>query len=115
MLALLAVVLAKRSLQFRHRIHGALRFHDRFPACELAHQPIHVLELSLRRPAGVARGPHRLGMEPHGERFCEVFVRVALGVPAIEMLNEALTVRFGSVVLGIWRRRRAKYATPRGA
>src|SRR5262245_31201982 len=100
MLALLAVVLAERSLELRYRIDGALRLHDRFPLCELAHQPIHVFELPLCWPIGIARGPHRLRIEPDGERFGEVFVWVALGVPAIEVLNEALTVRFGCVVLG---------------
>src|SRR5207248_7888086 len=48
------------------------------------------------------RRPHRLRIEPDGECLGEVFVRVALRVPVIEVLDEALAVRLRRVVLRIF-------------
>src|SRR5260370_39130462 len=49
----------------------------------------------------MARGAHGLRIEPDGERFREVFVGMALRVPVIQMVDEALAVRLWRVVLGI--------------
>src|SRR6185436_13576322 len=66
-------------------------------------QPLHVIQLTNRRPAGVPRRPHRLRVEPHSKGFGKVFVGMALRVPVIKMLDEALTVRLWCVVLRIRR------------
>ena len=65
------------------------------------------------RPAGVARRPVGARVEPDGERLREIFVGMALRVPVIEMLDEALAVRLRRVVLGIRRRRAAEQPAPR--
>ena len=88
----------------------AFDFTRRPRARQLAHQPIHVFELALRRPSGVPRRPHRVRVEPHGEGLGEVLVGMALRVPVIEMLDEALAVRLRRVVLGIRRRRACRTA-----
>jgi hypothetical protein len=40
-------------------------------------------------------------IEPDRERLGEILVRMTLGIPVIEMLDEALAVRLRRVVLGI--------------
>ena len=41
------------------------------------------------------------GVQPDSEGFCEVLVRVALGIPGIEVEDEALAVGFWRVVIGV--------------
>ncbi len=53
----------------------------------------------------MVRRPVRFRIEPHGERLGEIFVRMALRVPVIEVLDEALAVRLRRVVLRIGDRR----------
>src|SRR5207244_823243 len=49
-----------------------------------------------------------------GEGLGEVLVGMALGVPMIKMMDEALAVRLRRVVLGVRRRGRTEQATPCG-
>src|SRR5439155_21803779 len=65
-------------------------------------------------PALVARGPQRPRIQLHGEGLGEIFSRVALRVPMIEMLHKALAVGLRRVVLGVWRGREAEQPAPRG-
>ena len=46
-------------------------------------------------------GPEQLGVEPHSEGFGKILIRVALRIPVIQMVHEALGVRLGRVVLRV--------------
>src|SRR5262245_14257592 len=59
----------------------------------------------MRWPAAVVRRPVRRRIEPDGECLREVFIRMALRVPMVEMLHETLAVRLRRVVLGVLSRR----------
>src|SRR5262249_55967686 len=100
MLSLLAIVLAEGLAEARQRIDQPFRIDRRATARKLAHEPIHVLQLPLSRPAYVLRSPLRLRIEPDGERLGKVLIRMALGVPVVEMVDEAFAVGFWRVVLG---------------
>src|SRR5437868_4954517 len=113
MLAFVPVVLAERFPELGKRIDLPRRRDCRTRVRHASHQPLHVLEFSLSRPAGVASRPHRARIEPDGERFCKVFVGMTLGVPMIEVLDEALAVGFWRVVFRIFGCGTPKEAPPR--
>src|SRR6185503_4944078 len=75
---------------------------------ERPHQRIDVFELRKRLPSGVAMPPLAVRRQPDGERLGEVFVRVALRVPRVQMQHEALAVRLRRVELWIRFRGRAE-------
>ena len=68
-LALLAIVLAERFLQPRQRIDLPLRLDARPRRRQLAHQPVHVFEFPLRRPAGIAASPTSSAGRSRRRRF----------------------------------------------
>ena len=94
-------MLAKRLLQVRQRLDFPCRRHLRLCLREAAHQPVDVLQLPLDGPANVPNVPVGSGIEPGREGLREILVRMTLRVPVIEVLDEALAVRLGRVVLGI--------------
>ena len=85
---------------------------ERLLALQLPHQRVKVFELGERRPSGVAAAPVRFRREPDGERLGEVLVGMALRVPRVDVLHEALAVRLRIVELRIRLRRAAKQRTP---
>ena len=63
----------------------AARAHERRLARQLAHQGVHVLELFLSAGQSAALPPVRLRVEPHREALGEVFIRMALRIPAVKV------------------------------
>jgi hypothetical protein len=113
--ALRPVVLAQRLAQPRQRIDLRGVGHQRRPVADRSHQRVHVLELLQRRPSGVPLLPLAGGRQPHGERFREVFVGMALRVPRVEVQHVALAVRLRRVELRIRLRRQAEHRAPLAA
>ena len=95
------VVRAQRPADARERIHGVARGEDGIARADVAHQVVHVLQLPQRRPACVPSAPLGVGRQPHREGLGEVFRRVALGVPGLQMHHEAPAVGPRRVVLGV--------------
>ena len=78
----------------------------------LAHELVDIFKLPQRRPIGVALAPVRARREPDSERLGEILVRMALRVPAPQVLHVAAAGRIGSVVFGIRPRRAAEQFAP---
>src|SRR5918993_3369208 len=109
------VVSPERQFRLAHVLHHTPRANGRRTAAQFAHQPIHVLQLTQgRRPGRVTPPPARAGSEPYGERFGEVFRRVALCIPTGEMLYVTPAAGSRPVAAGIPARRRPEGGTPAG-
>ena len=111
-LPLVAIVLPQCGAEAAERIDFFGILDRRRRAAERVHQAVHVLQLAERAPSGVPLAPLAVGRQPHGKRFGEVFVRVALRVPRIEMEHEALAVGLGRVELRIRLARRSERVLP---
>ena len=58
--------------------------HRRF-ARQRPHQLVHVFKLFERLPAGITLTPIKVRRQPDGERLGEIFIRMALRIPVVEM------------------------------
>jgi hypothetical protein len=112
MTAFAFVVRAQSFTQALQWLDSAARPHDHRFSRQFAHQPVHVFELLERRPVGVPRAPVGVRGQPDGERFREVFVRMALCVPAVQVKDEALAIRLRRVIVGILHVRRPEELLP---
>ena len=99
--ALLLVVLAQRLSKAREGIDAGPRDDRRALVGDLLHRRVDVLELLQDGPPGVALAPVRLRRQPHRERLGEVLVRMALGVPLLQVHHEAAAVRARDVVVAV--------------
>ena len=70
-------------------------------ARNFAHELVHELQLLERRPAGITLPPAAAGREPHRKSLGEVFKRMGLRVPHVQVQHVALAVRPRLVVIGI--------------
>src|SRR5215471_9811206 len=98
---LFSVVLTKR---LREAVEGI----DLLPTREqrplpgdFRHQLFDIFQLLQCRPSGVTRSPIRAGPEPHGKRFGEIFIWMALRVPESQMLDEMPAGRIRSIIARI--------------
>src|SRR5688572_27762216 len=111
-LPLTAIVLPQGGAEARERI-DFLGILDRWcRPTERVHQTVHVLQLAQRAPTGVTLAPLAVRCQPHGERFGEVFVGMALGIPGVEVEHEALAIGLGCIELRIRLAGRAERVLP---
>ena len=103
-----AVMKPERAMELVQRIDlfGALE--QRLLGDQRLHQLVHVFELLDRRPSRVARLPLCFRRQPDGEGLGKILVGMALRVPRVQVLDEALAVRARRVKLGIRLRRAAE-------
>ena len=96
---LLFIMLTQCFFQVRKRVDLPPRADKRRFLGDFVHQLVDVVQLFQRRPTFVLRSPARAGTQPDGKRLGEIFRRMALRVPGVQMQHVPLAVRFGRVEL----------------
>ena len=91
---------------------GAAATPDGVEIPDLSRHAIDVLELGQRVPAFVALAPLRAGREPDRKRFCEIFVRMLLGIPPGHVANKLPRERDGAVIIAIGAAKRTEEIAP---
>jgi hypothetical protein len=94
------------------RVGTRARAHLRFLAGEVRDELVDVLELMERRRLLVLASPIRARREPDGKRLGEVFDRVRLRIPTIQVFDEALARRIRAIEVGVGLGCAAKRALP---
>ena len=107
-----AVVLAQRQLIGGDGLDAVLRAHRRGATTDVRHQRVHALELAQRRPARVKAAPTRSRRQPEREGLGEIFSRMRLRIPTVEMLDESAAQRIDRIGVGVGRERRAEDLAP---
>ena len=92
-----SVMLKERSGQRARRVNDDTGSHARLVGGEFHHQAVHVLEFLQCGPASVPSPPIGAWGKPDCERLREVFIRMALRIPAAQVLHVLLAGRVGPV------------------
>src|SRR5579863_7798692 len=98
---LLPVMFGERLGELSYRIDPLPMREQRPLLGDFRHQLVDIFKLLERRPSLIARPPVRARPEPHGKRFGEILVRMALGVPEPKMLDKMPAGRIRPVITWI--------------
>src|SRR5215470_15001051 len=98
---LFSVVLTKRLREVVEGVDLLSTGEQRPLPGDFRHQLVDIFQLLQCRPSGVTRSPIRAGPEPHGKRFGEIFIWMALRVPESQVLDEMPAGRIRSIIARI--------------
>src|SRR5215207_54696 len=107
-----SIVLAERAAvvrQWRNERTVALR---RLASGELGHEPVDEFQLRERRPPRVIGAPANFRSQPNRKCLGEVFSRVALRVPVLEVQHVIFTAWPNRIVAGVGRARTTENSLP---
>src|SRR3989338_8421334 len=82
------------------------------PPLNLCHQPIHISQFIHGLPSPILLLPIKAGRQPYRKSLHEVFIRMILGIIAVQMTHIILAVGAEFIRIGIFRRRRAEDLLP---
>src|SRR6266567_6001604 len=106
------VVTAQRLAQLAQRIDALARGDQWALAGDFLHQRVDIFELLERRPARIACPPVRTRPQPYRKGLGEILVRMALRIPAAQVLDIAPAGRIGPVIARVAFRGRAEQLLP---
>src|SRR4051812_17266265 len=106
------VVAAQRLAERGQRIDPLARREQWPRAGDFLHQLVDIFELLERRPAGIACPPVRTRPQPYRKGLGEILGRMALRIPAPQVLDIAPAGRIGPVIARVAFRGRAEQLLP---